>query len=214
MTHEIETPRNCINEEKTATIQGDQYKIELDHEKGLIDIRHRGALVHFHSDLTMYDFFLRFYPDLPEAYQQFSRELIQKHLDSYKGHVRLHRFNGDDQRFRISAEDTRYLFEDWCLDHDLEIDTVARDHDMETDEIEENFHMELVYGFDSHEIINEALEKFEEAMHETLEEYGLEDMIEEFPMIEFHRKYREVKGLKLSEAMNNVDPEDIIEGWE
>lgn len=109
---DIDTPRNCSYNENKAEIDGDNYAITFDHNDGTIKVWSRGAMVSSFRNLSIYDYFLRFYPSIHEAYQEFSRQVIQKHLDAYKDHVRLHRFRGDQYRFEITVDDTRYFEED------------------------------------------------------------------------------------------------------
>ena len=187
----------------TLNINGNNYKIELDGDTGEISVRHRGGFVYFHEP-SMLDYFLRFYEDLPEKHQQKSLEFIKKNLETFEENKRLHRFTGDKESFRIVGHDTRNLFEGFMADHDIEI--FSEEHE---EKLEENFHMEIVHEVSSKEILNECLEELEEKMMETLENYGLRDMIEEWTMNELRHLFIDKKSVKIAQAAEKVTPTDI-----
>lgn len=71
--------------------------------------------------------------------------------------------------------------------------------------------MELIYETGSKEILNDTLEKMEKGMHNTLETFGLEDMIEEWNMRVLHELFMEKKSEHLAKAANSIELKPLID---
>jgi len=209
--NDIEVPRDGTLREKTATLgsyaSSSDYRIEFDLQNGTIDINHTGAFVYHHRDLSIYDFVLRFYSDLPEAHQEFSREVLKAHIDAFKDNVRLHRFNGDGQKFRTTWDGVRTLIRDAIAD--MDDSEIPED----IDSFEQDIFHELIYEVTDKQILNNALESLEQDMNDTPESYGLESMIEEFSVRDLHREFMTQQSIAHAEHID-VAIEDVLIDYE
>jgi len=181
-------------------LRNDNYKIEIKTDEGLFYIRSEGVQIATFRNLTVYDFILRFYENLPEHHKDTVRTAVTKNLENFKGHVKLHRFRGDQQRFRVTGDDTRYFMEDIQLeDHGLT--------EKQRKELREDIETDVIWDVETTEILNEALKELEKEMAETLEKNGFEDTYKKYGMMELHRIFDCKKSVELSEKFSQVNVE-------
>jgi len=207
----IEVPEDGTLKDKTATLgsygSSSDYRIEFDLETGTIDINFTGAMAHSYTDLSIYDFVLRFYSDLPDAHQRFSRQVLNTHIDTFKDNVRLHRFNADAQKFRTTWDDARMTIRDYIADMD---DTETPD---DIDQFEQDVFQELLYEVTDKQILNNSLESLEQDMTDCLENNGLDTVIEEFSFRDLRREFMKQQSIAHAEHID-VAVESVLIDYE